>query len=336
MATAYHPQTNGQVENTNKALKRILEKIVKDNPSIWSRKLDDALWAFRTTYNTPIGTTPYRILYGKTCHLPFEIEHCAYWALRSCNHDLKLAGEKRFMQLHELDELRLQAYKNSKLYKARTKAYHEKKLGVRKEFKAGDKVFLYNSKYKFKALKLRSKWCGPFVTPPDGAWTEYVSGGLTLLSISSTKHKERPLRVRFARRSSRDRVKDIKTQDLGDSYFFNKFIISPVFFSSDHFHRAPLEFRDSRDSHGALDLGFKVLWSKNEGTDEVLEGTAQEYESTARANLSTTEVYESTAHSLFKISVKGKLSTKEDFVSFREMITSQLQGKLWLYDEVRT
>ncbi|GKA49968.1 hypothetical protein Tco_0743041 [Tanacetum coccineum] len=79
----------------------------------------------------------------------------------------------------------------------------------------------------------------------------------------------------------------------------------------------------------ALDLGFKVLWSKNEGTDEVLEGTAQEYESTAGANLSTAEVYESTAHSLFK----GKLSTKEDFVSFREMITSQLQGKLRLYDE---
>ncbi|GJX50646.1 reverse transcriptase domain-containing protein [Tanacetum coccineum] len=127
------------------------------------RKLDDALWAFRTAYKTPIGTTPYRLLYGKTCHLPFEIEHRAYWALRSCNPDLKVAGEKRFLQLHELDELRLQAYENSKLYKARTKAYHDKKLRVRKEFKAGDKVLLYNSKYKFKAPKLRSKWYGPFI-----------------------------------------------------------------------------------------------------------------------------------------------------------------------------
>ncbi|GKD11908.1 reverse transcriptase domain-containing protein [Tanacetum coccineum] len=130
IATTYHPQTCGQVENTNRALKRILEKTVKDNPSVWSRKLDDALWAFRTAYKTPIGTTLYRLLYGKTCHLPFEIEHRAYWAL---------------------------------LYKAQTKAYHDKKLRVRKEFKTGDKVLLCNSKYKFKAPKLRSKWYGPFI-----------------------------------------------------------------------------------------------------------------------------------------------------------------------------
>ncbi|GJT64810.1 reverse transcriptase domain-containing protein [Tanacetum coccineum] len=89
IATAYHPQTSGQVENTNRALKRNLEKTVKDNLSVWLRKLDDALWAFRTAYKTPIGTTPYRLLYGKTCHLPFEIEHRDYWALRSCNPDLK-------------------------------------------------------------------------------------------------------------------------------------------------------------------------------------------------------------------------------------------------------
>lgn len=73
-ATAYHPQTSG-------ALKRIPKKTVKDNPSVWSRKLDDALCTFRMAYKTPIGTTPYRLLYGKTCHLPFEIEHHAYWAL---------------------------------------------------------------------------------------------------------------------------------------------------------------------------------------------------------------------------------------------------------------
>ncbi|GKA35591.1 reverse transcriptase domain-containing protein [Tanacetum coccineum] len=95
IATTYHPQTSGQVENTNRALKRILEKTVKDNPSVWSRKLDDALWAFRTAYKTPIGTTPYRLLYGKMCHLPFEIEHRAYWALRSCNPDLKIPNTRK-------------------------------------------------------------------------------------------------------------------------------------------------------------------------------------------------------------------------------------------------
>ncbi|GKD88112.1 reverse transcriptase domain-containing protein, partial [Tanacetum coccineum] len=154
IAIAYYPQTSGQVEKTNRVLKRIHEKTVKDNPSIWSRKLDDAMWAFCTAYKTPIGTTPYLLLYEKMCHLPFEIEHRAYWALRSCNPDLKFVGKKRFLQLYDLDELRLQAYENSKLYKARTKSYHDKKLRVRKEFKAGDKVLLYNSKYKFKAPKL--------------------------------------------------------------------------------------------------------------------------------------------------------------------------------------
>ncbi|GKA19864.1 reverse transcriptase domain-containing protein [Tanacetum coccineum] len=94
-STSYHPQTSGQVENTNRALKRILEKTVKDNPAIWSRKLDDALWAFRTAYKTPTGTTPYKLIYGKNCHLPFEIEHRAYWALKNCNPDLVAAGEKR-------------------------------------------------------------------------------------------------------------------------------------------------------------------------------------------------------------------------------------------------
>ncbi|GJT95481.1 reverse transcriptase domain-containing protein [Tanacetum coccineum] len=95
-------------------------------------------------YKTPIGTKPYRLLYRKTCHFPFKIEHRAYWALRNCNPDLKIAGEKRFFQLHKLDELRLQAYDNSKLYKTRTKAYHDKNLIIRKELKVGDKLLFFN------------------------------------------------------------------------------------------------------------------------------------------------------------------------------------------------
>ncbi|GKA84844.1 reverse transcriptase domain-containing protein [Tanacetum coccineum] len=77
-STSYHPQTSGQVENTNIAFKIILEKTVKDNHAIWSRKLNDALWTFRTAYKTPTGTTPYKLIYGKNCHLPFEIKHRAY------------------------------------------------------------------------------------------------------------------------------------------------------------------------------------------------------------------------------------------------------------------
>ncbi|GJZ40500.1 reverse transcriptase domain-containing protein [Tanacetum coccineum] len=160
---SYHPQTSGQVENTNIALKIILEKIVKDNPAIWSRKLNDALRAFRTAYKTPTGTTPYKLIYGKNCHLPFEIEHLAYWALKNYNPYIIAAGEKRMFQLHELDELRHQAYENSCLYKARTKVWHDRKLRMRKEFKKGNKILLFHSKYKFKQPKLRSRWLGPYV-----------------------------------------------------------------------------------------------------------------------------------------------------------------------------
>ncbi|GJT25326.1 reverse transcriptase domain-containing protein [Tanacetum coccineum] len=162
-STSYHPQTSGQVENTNRAFKRILKKTVKDNPTIWSRKLDDALWAFRNAYKTPTGTTPYKLIYGNNCHLPFEIEHRAYWALKNCNPDLIATGEKRMFQLHELDKLRHQAYENSRLYKARTKVWHDKKFKMRKEFKQGNKVLLFHSKYRFKQPKLRSRWFGPYV-----------------------------------------------------------------------------------------------------------------------------------------------------------------------------
>ncbi|GJR13240.1 reverse transcriptase domain-containing protein [Tanacetum coccineum] len=145
------------------ALKRILEKTVQNNPAIWSRKLDDALWAFRTAYKTPTCTTPYKLIYGKNCHLPFVIEHRAYWALKNCNPDLIAAGEKRMFQLHELNELRHQAYENSNLYKVRTKVWHDRKLRMRKEFKHGNKVLLFHSKYNFKQPKLRSHWLGPYV-----------------------------------------------------------------------------------------------------------------------------------------------------------------------------
>ncbi|GJS56632.1 reverse transcriptase domain-containing protein [Tanacetum coccineum] len=79
--------------------KTIIEKTVKDNPAIWSRKLDDALWAFRTAYKTPTGITPYKLIYGKNCYLPFKIKHRAYWALKNCNPDLiAAAGEKRIFE----------------------------------------------------------------------------------------------------------------------------------------------------------------------------------------------------------------------------------------------
>ncbi|GJV66058.1 reverse transcriptase domain-containing protein [Tanacetum coccineum] len=161
LSTPYHPQTSGQVEVTNRGLKRILERTVGENRASWSDKLYDALWAFRTTYKTPIGYTPYKLVYGKVCHLPVELEHKAYWALKHANFDLKTAGDHRKLQLNELSELRDQAYENSLIYKEKTKKLHDSKIKNR-IFNVGDQVLLFNSRLKIFSEKLKSRWSGPF------------------------------------------------------------------------------------------------------------------------------------------------------------------------------
>ncbi|GJV99753.1 reverse transcriptase domain-containing protein [Tanacetum coccineum] len=146
LSTAYHPQTNGQTEVTNRAIKRILESSVRYNPKDWSEKLNDALRAFRTAYKTPTGCTPFRLVYGKACHLPVEIKHKAYWALKQCNIDLAAVAKNCFIELNELMELRDEAYKNTRIYKERTKKLHNSRLRGDKDFKVGDKVLLFNSR----------------------------------------------------------------------------------------------------------------------------------------------------------------------------------------------
>ncbi|XP_074322955.1 uncharacterized protein LOC141659918 [Apium graveolens] len=119
IATAYHPQTNWQAEVSNREIKRILEKV---------------------------------LVYGKACHLPAELEHKAYWALKKLKLDMEAAGEKIMLQLNELEEFRLQAYENNKLYK--------------------EKVLWYNSRLRLFPGKLKSRWSGPFTVKtvfPHGA-----------------------------------------------------------------------------------------------------------------------------------------------------------------------
>ncbi|GJU89312.1 reverse transcriptase domain-containing protein [Tanacetum coccineum] len=161
LSTAYHPQTSGQVEVSNRGLKRILERTVGENRASWSDKLDDALWAFRTAFKTPIGCTPYKLVYGKACHLPIELEHKAYWALKHCNFDLKSAGDHRKVQMNELNELRDQAYENSLIYKEKTKKIHDSKI-KNHVFNVGDRVLLFNSRLKIFSGKLKTRWTGPF------------------------------------------------------------------------------------------------------------------------------------------------------------------------------
>ncbi|CAA7047516.1 unnamed protein product [Microthlaspi erraticum] len=135
VATPYHPQTSGQVEVSNRHIKAILEKTVSFTRKDWSTRLDEALWAYRTAYKTPIGRSPFNLLFGKDCHLPVEVEYKALWAVKMLNFDIKAAQERR--------------------------AAHDKLIRL-KDFKVGDSVLLFNSKLVLFPGKLRSKWSGPF------------------------------------------------------------------------------------------------------------------------------------------------------------------------------
>nr|XP_009602088.1 uncharacterized protein LOC104097249 [Nicotiana tomentosiformis] len=163
VATAYHPQTSGQVEVSNREIKQILEKTASASRKGWVAKLDDALWAF---------------------HLLEELEHKAYWAIKKLNFDAELAGQKRLMQLNEFDQFRLHAYENAKLYKEKTKYWHDKKIHNR-EFEPGQLVLLFNSRLRLFSGKLKSRWSGPFevvrVTPHGAIKLRVVGGERTFL-----------------------------------------------------------------------------------------------------------------------------------------------------------
>ncbi|GKF74406.1 hypothetical protein Tco_0220738, partial [Tanacetum coccineum] len=102
------------------------------------------------------------MVYGKSCH-PVEIEHKVYWALKQCNMDIMAAVKNHFMELNELMELQDGAYENTRIYKERTKIWHDSRLRGDKDFKNGDKVLLFNSHLKLHPWKLKSKWTGPFI-----------------------------------------------------------------------------------------------------------------------------------------------------------------------------
>jgi hypothetical protein len=129
------------------------------------------------TPTNPMGMSPYKMVYVKACHLPLELEHKAFWAVRELNTDFKLAGKKRLLDLSSLDEWRNEAYENARLYKEKVKQWHDRRI-LKREFHVGEKVLLYRYRLRFFAGKLLSKWEGPFVIEEV-----YSSGAVKIASL---------------------------------------------------------------------------------------------------------------------------------------------------------
>ena len=181
VATPYHPQTSGQVELANREIKTILMKVVNSNRKDWSLKLLDSLLAYRTTYKTILGMSPYCLVYGKACHLPVEIKYKAWWAVKKLNLNMGRAGLKRLLDINELEELRNDAYLNSKIAKDKLKRWHDQ-LIARKPFQKGDQVLLYDSKLHLFPGKLKSGWIGPFTIQEV-----YLNGSVYLLNAKDNR-----------------------------------------------------------------------------------------------------------------------------------------------------
>eukprot|EP00253_Pinus_taeda_P022197 PITA_22197 len=160
-STPYHPQANGKVEVTNKALEGILKKVVSSNIKYWVDRLVKATWAYNTTWKTTIGFTPYEMVYGKKALLSIEFESNTLRMAAQLDLDLSHAQKEILLQLNGLDEHRMQALLHIEVVQLQRNIWHDKNI-KEKQFQEGDWSLLYDSRYKNFKGKLRKRWLGPY------------------------------------------------------------------------------------------------------------------------------------------------------------------------------
>ena len=201
-------------DKPSKESKQILEKTVNPNRKYWSLRLNDALWAYRTTYKNILGLSPYRLVYSKACHLLVELEHKLYWAIKMFNFNLDKASSLRKLQLNELEEIRHDAYENSRISKERMKVFHDKQI-LRKSLEPSQKVLLYNSRLHLFLRKLTSRLTGPFIVknvfPHDAIEIENPKNG-NIFKVNGQHLK--PFLENFLEEEESTNLEDTIYQDL--------------------------------------------------------------------------------------------------------------------------